>query len=158
MQEYLNGLATVTALHSLLAQFLKVEQKVLGGQQRVGGGEGQGVGTGRVSRENAAAFIASLNLANLEHTNTKQVQHPPSCASNVKTGMNMKAIQGSVPAKGNDDEASRRAYRERQAFLKKHAGLLESLLPGRTLHLSPDTDSVNISKRDSLTSVDGEYE
>jgi hypothetical protein len=38
--------------------------------------------------------------------------------------------------KGNNDEASRKAHADKEAFMRQHAGLLESLLPGRTLNIA----------------------
>lgn len=42
--------------------------------------------------------------------------------------------------KGNNDEASRKAHADKEAFMKQHAGLLESLLPGRTVNIAASKD------------------
>lgn len=43
--------------------------------------------------------------------------------------------------KGNNDEASRKAHADKEAFMKQHAGLLESLLPGRQVNIATTRDT-----------------
>jgi hypothetical protein len=119
LEEYLQGLAKVNAIRSLLAQFLEVKEDDMK----------RALNDGRSRR-------ATLT----DHIKTKQKLQGDSKGAPSK--VKIIGAEEIKSMKGNNMEANNAAMKAKQEFMDKHKGVLDALMPGRQYNLPMNSSLV----------------